>query len=56
MLLKWTNTWQLVCNVNKCKLLCITYRKSIVIKYVYNMYYANALSRLALLAEKRLGF
>ena len=30
--------------VNKCKLLRITYRKSIVIKYVYNMYQANALS------------
>ena len=31
-------------NVNKCKLLRITYRKSSVIKYVYNMYQANALS------------
>ena len=48
-------------NVNKCKLLCITYPKSSVIKYVYNMYQANALSddifpALALLAEKHLGF
>ena len=48
-------------NVSKCNLLCITYRKSSVIKYVYNMYHANALSdnispALALLAEKHLGF
>ena len=48
-------------NVNKCKLLFITYCKSSVIKYVYNMYQANALSDnnsplLALLAKKHLGF
>ena len=48
-------------NFNKCKLLCITYRKSSVIKYVYNMYQANALSDnnsplLTLLAKKHLGF
>ena len=48
-------------NVNKYKLLCITYRKSSLIKYVYNMYQANAVSDnnsplLALLAEKHLGF
>ena len=47
-------------NVNKCKLLRITYRKSSVIKYVYNMYQAKALSDnnfplLALLAKKHLG-
>ena len=41
---KWANTWQMAFNVNKCKLLRITYRKSSVIKYVYNMYQANALS------------
>ena len=48
-------------NVNKCKLLRITYRKSSVIKYVCNMYQANALPDnnsplLALLAKKHLGF
>ena len=48
-------------NFNKCKLLYITSRKSSVIKYVYNMYQANALSDnnsplLALLAKKHLGF
>ena len=48
-------------NAKKCKLLCITYRKSSVIKYVYNMYRANALSDnnsplLVLLAKKHLGF
>ena len=48
-------------NINKCKPLCITYCKSSVIKYVYNMYQANALSDnnsplLALLAKKHLGF
>ena len=58
---KWASTWQMAFNVNKCKLLCITYRKSSVIKYVYNMYQANALSDnnsplLALLAKKHLGF
>ena len=57
---KWANTWQMAFNVNKCKLLRITYRKSSVIKYVYNMYQANALSDnsplLALLARKHLGF
>ena len=41
---KWANTWQMAFNVNKCKLLRITYRKSSVIKYVYNMYQVNALS------------
>ena len=35
---KWANTWQMVFNVNKCKLLCITFWKSSVIKYVYNMH------------------
>ena len=30
---KWVNTWQMVFNVNKCKLLRITYRKSSVIKH-----------------------
>ena len=58
---KWANTWQMAFNVNKCKQLRITYRKSSVIKYVYNMYQANALSDnnsplLALLARKHLGF
>ena len=57
---KWANTWQMAFNVNKCKLLRITYRKSSVIKYVYNMYQANALSDnsplLALLARKHIGF
>ena len=58
---KWANTWQMVFNVNKCKLLCIIYCKSSVIKHVYNMYHANALSDnnsplLALLAKKHLGF
>ena len=48
-------------NVNKCKLFCVTYHKSSVIKYVYNMYKVNALSdnispTLAPLAEKHLGF
>ena len=42
-------------------LLCITYCKSSVVKYVYNIYQANALSDnifpvFALLAEKHLGF
>ena len=41
---KWANTWQMTFNVNKCKLLCITYRKSGVIMYVCNMYQVNALS------------
>ena len=31
---KWANTWQMAFNVNKCKLLQITYCKSSVIKYV----------------------
>ena len=31
---KWANAWQMACNVNKCKLLRITYRKSSVVKYV----------------------
>ena len=58
---KWANTWQMAFNVNKCKLLRITYRKSSVIKYMYNMYQANAVSDnnsplLALLARKHLGF
>ena len=58
---KWANTWQMAFNVNKCKLICITYRKSSVTKYVYYMYQANALSDnnsplLALLAKKHLGF
>ena len=58
---KWANTWQTAFNVNRCKLLCITYRKSSVIKYVYNIYQANALSDnnsplLALLARKHLDF
>ena len=58
---KLANTWQMAFNVNKCKLLCITYRKSSVIKYVYNMSQVNALSDnispvLALLAKKHLGF
>ena len=57
----WANTWQMAFNVNKCKILCITYCKSSVIKYVYNMYQANALSDnnsplLALLAKKHLAF
>ena len=57
---KWANTWQMAFNVNKCKLLCITYHKSSVIKYVYNMYQTNALSYnnsplMALLAKKHLG-
>ena len=48
-------------NVHKCKLLRITNRKSCVIKHVYNLYQANALScdispLLALLAKKHLEF
>ena len=48
-------------NVGKYKLLCITYRKSSAIKYVYNMYLVNALSyniypALALLVDKHFGF
>ena len=59
MLQKWANTWQIAFNVNKCKLLCVTFCKSSVIKYVYNMFTVNALSDnnsplLALLAEKHL--
>ena len=47
-------------NFNKCKLVCITYCKSSVIIYVYNMYQVNALSdnispALAMQAEKHLG-
>ena len=58
---KWANTWQMAFNVNKCKQHRITYRKSSVIKNVYNMYQANALSDnnsplLALLAKKHLVF
>ena len=58
---KWANIWQMAFNVNKCKLLRITYRKSSVIKHVYYMYQANASSDnnsplLPLLAEKHLGF
>ena len=58
---KWANKWQMAFNVDKCKLLCITYCKSNVVKYVYNMYQANAFSDnisplLSLLAEKQLGF
>ena len=58
---KWANTWQLAFSVNKCKLLCVTYRKSSVIKCVYIMYQANALSDndfplLARLAGRHLGF
>ena len=58
---KWASTWQMEFNVNKCKLLCITYRKTSVIKYVYNMYHVNDLydnisPALSLLAEKQLGF
>ena len=46
---------------SKCKLLHITYRKSSVVKYVYNMYQANSLSDdnsplLTLFADKHLGF
>ena len=46
-------------NVKKCKLLCITYCKSGVVTYVYNIYQANVVSddispALALLAEKTL--
>ena len=48
-------------NVNKSKLLCVTYCMSSVIKYVYNMYQANAFSdnistALSLLAEKHVDF
>ena len=43
MLQKWANTWQMAFNVNKCKLLRITYPKSSVVRYVYIMYQANAL-------------
>ena len=48
-------------NVKKFKLICFTYHMSSIIKYVYNMYQANALSDnifsvLALLAEKHFGF
>ena len=57
----WAKAWIMAFNVNKCKLLCITYYKLSVIKYVYNMYQSNALSdntshALALLAERHLGF
>ena len=55
------NAWQMAFNVNKWKLLRITYSKSSIIKYVHNMYQANALSdnifhALTLLADKQLGF
>ena len=58
---KWANTWKMAFNVNKCKQLYITYHKSSVLKYVYNMYQVNALSDnnsplLANLAKKHLGF
>ena len=44
-------------NVNKYKLLCITYCKSSIFKYVYNMYQANALSdNNSPLAKKHLDF
>ena len=48
-------------NVNKCKLLYITYCKSTVTKHMCNIYQLNSLSDsippvLALLAEKHLGF
>ena len=48
-------------NANICKLIRITYHKSTVIKYMCNMYEANALSdniylAFALVAEKHLGF
>ena len=54
-------TWQMAFEVNKCKLLRITYRKSCVVKYVYNMHQVDALSdnistALVLFAEKHLGF
>ena len=54
---KWSNTWQMAFNVYKCRLLCITYCKSSVVKYVYDMYQAIALSDndsplLSLLAKK----
>ena len=39
---KWAYTCQMTFNVNICKLLLITYRKSTVIKYVYNTYGMNA--------------
>ena len=56
---KLENTQQIAFNVNKCKLKCITYCKSSVVKYVYYMYQVNALSDnnsplLALLAKKTL--
>ena len=35
---KCANTRQMEFNVNKCTLLRITYRKSSVIKYMYNVY------------------
>ena len=35
---KWANTWQMAFNVTKCKLLCITNRKSSVIKCVQYVY------------------
>ena len=34
---KCANTWQMAFNINKCRLLGITYHKSSVIKYVYNL-------------------
>ena len=56
---KWANTWQMVFNANKCKLLRITYCKSCVIKHVHYMHQVNALSdntspAFTLLAERHL--
>ena len=60
-LLQWGNMWQMAIDVNKCKLLLITYRKSTAIKSKYNMYQANASSdnnspAVALLDAKHIGF
>ena len=57
----WADTCQMAFNVVKCQPFRITYRLSSVVKYVCNMYQANALSdnispAFALLAEKHLGF
>ena len=36
---KWASTWQMTLNVNKYKLVHITYSKSAVIKYMFNIWF-----------------
>ena len=39
---KWANNWQMVFNIEKCKVLRISYRKSCKVNAVYKMYKENA--------------